>query len=89
MDLFRTAAGDAAGRGISLRVDQMSVFNYALYQNHVSPVRGISVLNETGIPAEGLALHILSDVHFFAECTVPLPAVLRRRVPPVLPAAWA
>ena len=47
MDLFRTAAGDAAGRGISLRVDQMSVFNYALYQNHVSPVRGISVLNET------------------------------------------
>ena len=32
MDLFRTAAGDAAGRGISLRVDQMSVFNYALYQ---------------------------------------------------------
>ena len=75
MDLFRTAAGDAAGRGISLSVDQMSVFNYALYQNHVSPVRGISVLNETGIPAEGLALHILSDVHFFAECTVPLPAV--------------
>ena len=75
MDLFRTAAGDAAGRGISLKVDQMSVFNYALYQNHVSPVRGISVFNETGVPAEGLALHILSDVHFFAECTIPLPAV--------------
>ena len=75
MDLFRTAAGDAAGRGISLKVDQMGVFNYALYQNHVPPVRGIAVFNETGVPAEGLALHILSDVHFFAECTIPLPAV--------------
>ena len=75
MDLFRTAAGDEAGRGISLSVDQMGVFNYALYQNHISPVRGISVFNETGVPAEGLALHILSDVHFFAECTIPLPAV--------------
>ncbi|MBQ7535110.1 MAG: DUF4011 domain-containing protein [Stomatobaculum sp.] len=72
---FRTAAGETAGKGIGITVGRMGVFNYALYQNHVSPVREIYITNETGVPAEGLALHITSDVHFFAEQTTPLPAV--------------
>lgn len=60
---------------ILMDVGKMDVFNYALYQNEVPPIRGIRILNQTGTPVEGLSLHIYSDFNFFKEYEVSLPAI--------------
>lgn len=58
---------------IRLSVGKMGVFNYALYQNGVPPVRGIRVLNNTDLPIDGLSLRISSDFAFFHPFEAELP----------------
>ena len=60
---------------ILMDVGKMDLFNYALYQNNVAPIRGIRILNRTGEPAEGLSLHIYSEFNFFEEYEAALPAI--------------
>lgn len=60
---------------IQMAVGKMDIFNYALYQNDVPPIRGIRILNQTGDPIEGLKLHIVSEFGFFKEYEVALPAI--------------
>ncbi len=50
-------------------------FNFALSQNHISPVHGIRVLNCTKDPMDGLTLRITSDYHFFK--------LYDKRLPPI------
>lgn len=64
-----------SSQDIQMSVGKMDIFNYALYQNDVAPIRGIRILNRTGDPVEGLTLHIYSDFDFFKEFEVPLPAI--------------
>ncbi len=59
-----------AGNGqalIDLFIGRSTVFNYALYENGVSPIRDIKILNRTGNVLEGCNLHITSNVAFFKE----------------------
>lgn len=62
-------------RDIQIAVGKMDIFNYALYQNDVSPIRGIRILNLTGNPLNGLTLHIHSDFDFFREYEAHLPEI--------------
>ena len=64
-----------SSQDIQMSVGKMDIFNYALYQNNIAPIRGIRILNRTGDPVEGLTLHIYSDFDFFKEFEVPLPAI--------------
>ena len=76
-DRKTSASGTSFGgsENIQMGVGKMDIFNYALYQNDVAPIRGIRVLNQTGDPVEGLTLHIYSDFNFFKEYEVSLPAI--------------
>ena len=65
----------ASNQGMTLRIGWMDLFNYALYQNDVPPIRGIQIQNDTGNDFEGLHLHIYSEFEFFKEFDVPLPAI--------------
>ena len=62
-------------QGIQMDVRKMDIFNYALYQNHVAPIRGIRILNQTGDPIEGLSLRIYSDSNIFEHYDATLPAI--------------
>ena len=68
---------------IRLSVGKMDVFNYALYQNGVPPVRGIRVLNNTDLPIDGLSLRISSDFAFFHPFEAELPQLPPGRGKPV------
>ena len=61
--------------GIGFSVKPYGVFNFALYQNHIRPVRGIRIQNISGNPIEGLTLRITSDFHFFKKYEQPLPPI--------------
>ncbi len=56
-------------------VGKMDVFNYALYENDVPPIRGIRILNDTGDSIEGLFLRISSNFDFFKKYEKPLPSI--------------
>lgn len=58
---------------LELAVGRMDVFNYALAENDVSPIRGIQILNATGDTLENISLHIVSDLPFFREYEHTLP----------------
>ena len=58
---------------VSLSVDTMGVFNYALYENRVSPIRGIKITNHTDRIITGLSLRITTDSGFFKECRMSCP----------------
>lgn len=60
---------------IDISVGKMDVFNYALYQNNVPPIRGVLIQNRTGDPINGLTLRITSDFHFFKKYEMPLPPI--------------
>ena len=60
---------------ILLHIGNMSVFNFALYQNGVKPIHDIKIQNTTGTPIEGLSLRITSDFDFFEPFEVALPPV--------------
>lgn len=60
---------------IRLTVGKMDVFNFALYQNGIPPIRGIQIENNTGNTIEGLSLKITSDYHFFKLYEAPLPPI--------------
>ncbi len=52
---------------VELNVGRISVFNYALYENNVSPIRDIEIINRTGNVLENCSLHITSTVPFIRE----------------------
>ncbi len=60
---------------LQLAVGRMDVFNFALYQNHILPIRGIVLQNRTEDPVEGLKLRISSDYDFFRPYEKVLPAI--------------
>ena len=63
---------------VTLSVGTMGVFNYALYENRISPVRGIKLYNHTDHIVAGLSLKVSTDSGFFKEwrgSVQPLPAV--------------
>ena len=60
---------------LQMAVGKMDIFNYALYQNDVPPIRGIRILNQTGDPIDGLTLRIHSEFDFFKDFEVGLPAI--------------
>lgn len=60
---------------VEIAVGKMDVFNYALYQNNVTPIRGIVIQNRTGDPMNGLTLRITSDYDFFKKYEAPLPMI--------------
>ena len=62
----------SAGKEIELYVGGMGVFNYALYENGVSPVRNIKVKNNTKDILSGLMLSITSDSEFMTDCSIPI-----------------
>ena len=66
---------DFTDQEILMDVGKMDIFNYALYQNHVAPVKGIRILNQTGDPAEGLTLQISSDSDIFEQYAASLPPI--------------
>ena len=57
---------------IELKVGSMNVFNYALYENGVSPVRGIKVRNNTLDTLMRLELAVSSDSGFLKDCRMPV-----------------
>ena len=58
---------------VTLSVGSMGVFNYALYENKVSPVRQIRLYNHTDQMITGLSLKVCTDSGFFKEWQAPLP----------------
>lgn len=66
---------EGSGQGMTIRVGSIDIFNYALYQNNVSPIHGIQLQNDTGNDFEGLHLHIYSDSDIIQEYDVSLPAI--------------
>lgn len=60
---------------IQIHVGRMDVFNYALYQNGVSPIRDVEILNTSMDPMDGLTLRITSDLKIFHEREAMLPAI--------------
>jgi len=60
---------------VQIQVGHMELFNYALYQNHVSPIRDITLLNRGQDPAEGLTLTVTSDADFFREFSADVPPI--------------
>ena len=58
---------------VTLSVGSMGVFNYALYENRISPVRGIQVTNNTDRLISGLSLKVSTDSGFFKDCLMPVP----------------
>ena len=60
---------------LAVHVGKMDVFNFAMYQNDVLPIRDIQILNETGNPVSGLSLKITSDFPFFEEYEAELPDI--------------
>lgn len=61
--------------GLEIVVGKMDIFNFALYQNDVAPIRGIRIQNTTGDPMNGLILRIMSDFEFFKKYECPLPSI--------------
>lgn len=74
-----TTAGSISCYGksqdLQMAVGKMDIFNFALYQNDVPPIRGIRILNQTGDPIDGLTLYIHSEFDFFKDFEVGLPAI--------------
>lgn len=64
-----------SGVDIQIAVGKMDIFNFALCQNHVPPVRGIVIQNNTGDPIRGLSLRITSDFDFFKPYEAVLPEI--------------
>ncbi len=60
---------------LAIFVGKMDVFNYALYENDVAPIRGLTIINDTGDPIDGLTIRITSDFHFFKKYERPLPSI--------------
>jgi len=60
---------------LAIDVGKMDVFNFALYQNSVPPIRGIRILNRSGDPVQGLVLKISADYDFFSPFEIPLPPI--------------
>ena len=72
-----------ADQDIRMDVGKMDVFNYALYQNGIPPVRGIRIFNNTGLPVDGLSLRISSDFAFFHPREAGLPQIPSGKGKPV------
>ncbi len=62
-------------RDIQMSVGRMDVFNFALYQNGIHPIREIQIINNTGLPVDGLSLKITSDFPFFYPFETRLPQI--------------
>lgn len=60
---------------IQLFVGKMDSFNFAQYQNNVSPIRNISIRNNTGDTIEGLILQVESELDFFPTFKAELPPI--------------
>nr|MCR4839160.1 SseB family protein [Eubacterium sp.] len=60
---------------LSVSVSKMDIFNYALYENNVPPIRGLRITNETGDTLEGLSIRITSTFAFFKKYEKPLPGI--------------
>ena len=58
---------------VTLSVGTMGVFNYALYENRIAPVRNIKLINHTDHIIEGLSLKVSTDSGFFKDWQAPLP----------------
>ena len=72
---------------ILLEVGSMGLFNYALYENRVSPVRGIQITNNTDRIVTGLTLKVSTDSGFFGDCLMPLPPLPVGKTTPI-PDPW-
>lgn len=71
-------------KDIQMTVGKMDVFNYSLHQNGIPPIRGIQIINNTGVPAEGLVLRITSDFPFFHPFEKKLSAIPSGKGKPVI-----
>lgn len=60
---------------VELQVEKMDVFNFALYENGLEPIRGIKLFNKTGDVAEGLRIRVSADIDLFDPFEVSVPAV--------------
>jgi len=61
---------------IEIHVGRMDVFNCAMYQNGIRPIRGIQIANRTQDPIEGLSLVIMPETELFGKCSIDLPVIL-------------
>ena len=41
----------------------------------MAPIRGLTIINDTGDPIDGLTIRITSDFHFFKKYERPLPSI--------------
>lgn len=60
---------------IRIFVGKMDSFNFAQYQNNLSPIRDISIQNNTGDTIEGLVLQVESERSFFPTFRGDLPPI--------------
>ena len=60
---------------LALVVGKMDVFNLALHQNNIPPIRGIQIFNDTGDTIDGLSIRITSDYEFFKKYESVLPPI--------------
>lgn len=60
---------------LAIGVGKMDVFNYALYENDVPPIRGLRIINDTGDPIDGLSIRISSNFNFFKPYEKALPSI--------------
>ena len=60
---------------LAIFVGKLNVFNYALYENDVPPIRGLRIINDTGDPIEGLSIRISSNFNFFKKYEKALPSI--------------
>lgn len=65
--------------------DNMSAFNFALYENGVSPIQGMRIVNDTGDTYEGLSIRITSSYQFFEPYEQILPSIPSGKKPIDLP----
>ena len=76
--------GHYDNQDILMTIDKMDVFNFALHQNGIPPIRGIKIFNNTDFPVTGLSLRIMSDFAFFHSFEAGLPEIPSGKGKPVL-----
>lgn len=70
-----SAADTVITPAVTLSLGSLGVFNYALYENRISPVRGITATNHTDRLVSGLSLKVSTDSGFFKDCLMDVPSL--------------
>ncbi len=62
-------------KGIFIHAGKMDFFNFVLYQNNISPIRDVEIMNTTGDTVDNLILQVESEMDIFPVFKVKLPPI--------------